>query len=229
MDLTDRHKLGAYINELLRYAWENPEKFEGTVVDPYKNNISMRRQKFFDHIEHEVKNCKQSLNYMYQEMIALNTAAKVGATMGLVESTNEFLLGLKHIEGYIRRLRDEYDLNKLDGMFESENKWKVEEVADRAADILVKMMMAKSCLPNVNGTGNNVTFSAPANVNTASANENEVVGHSAMHSNNSDTQNTGSEVVSGENKDVGTEKVDAQTKKEEENVDIDLISEFCGM
>lgn len=230
MDLTDRHKLGAYINELLRYVWEHPEKFEGTVVDPYKNNISMRRKQFFDHVELEVKNCKRSLDYMYSEMIALNTAAKVGATLGLVESTDEFLLGLKHVEGYIRRLRNDYDLNKLDGMFESENTWKVEEIADKAADILVKMMMAKRCLPNNGGNGG-MTFNVPTNTGVDAAVENVGAVQNNMPVSAEDTQNSNTAVVNGDNK--GNEEVstkeEVKTDKEEESIDIDLISEFCGM
>lgn len=213
-DLTDRHKLGAYINELLRYVWENPEKFEGTVVDPYKNNISMKRRQFFNHVDSEVKKCKESLEYMYKEMLILNTAAKVGSTVGLVESTSEFLDGLEYIEGYIRKLKDSYNLDRLDGKCVSDSKDSVEEIANRAADILIKMMVVKR--QNVS----NVNFNQGVQIT-----EN----NGSLQVDKDVTTVEDIKVESGVNNNIGTEKEVVEPENKEDNIDIDLISDFCGI
>lgn len=142
--LTDQHKLGQYINALLRYVWENPEQFKDTDIDPLKYGISDRRAAFFNDVNGRVKKCQDAINGMYREMIALSTAAKVGATFGLVENTSDFLMGLECIENYTEKIKQILNTSGLSA-YESANKTKskAEEIANSAAEILVKMMVAK--------------------------------------------------------------------------------------
>ena len=143
-DLTERHKLGAYINNLLRYVWENPEKFKGTDICPLTNGLTPKRQAYFNNIEKELSACKKSIDEMYKEMIVLSTAAKVGATFGLVENASEFLLGVTCIEEYVKRIRSKLNLGVWgDGVYESAKQQNVEEIANQAAEVLVKILLSK--------------------------------------------------------------------------------------
>lgn len=237
-DLTDKHKLGSYINALLRYVWENPEKFKGSIVDPYINGLSMRREAYFNHIEGEVKECKKALDYMYAEMITLNTAAKVGSTIGLVESTSEFLNGLEYIEGYINKLKSNYDLGNMSGMYESAKVSKAEEVANKAADILVKMMVAKNfgrgtsngTVTNTAGSIGRETVNTPVDSSFVSPDSSQIKENEGIETSSKTYEDNTDVVVGIKDKNDTANAGDSEAEDTiADNIDIDLISEFCNM
>lgn len=214
-DLTERHKLGAYINALLRYAWEHPEKFKGTEVCPLANGLEPKRDAYFNNINKELLSCKKAIDEMYKEMLQLYTAAKVGATFGLVENTSEFIFGLQCIEEYIKKIRNKLNLGTWsEGIYEIEKKQNPEEVANAAADILIKMMVSKNVDLRINS-------GAPANTQAP------VVGKNNQFVNNSGNSNTPTE--NNNNAPVVSENNSTENKDAVNDDNMDLVASFCNM
>lgn len=212
-DLTERHKLGAYINALLRYAWEHPEKFKGTEVCPLANGLEPKRDAYFNNIDKELLSCKKAIDEMYKEMLQLYTAAKVGATFGLVENTSEFIFGLQCIEEYIKKIRNKLNLGTWsEGIYEIEKKQNPEEVANAAADILIKMMVSKNVDLRINSSG----VSTPVQ---PVASNNQFV----------NTQNSAPGTIVKGNTPVETVDTKSDEQNTEDDTNLDLVASFCNM
>lgn len=212
-DLTERHKLGAYINNLLRYVWENPEKFKGTDICPLANGLTPKRQAYFNNIDKELSACKKSIDEMYKEMIVLSTAAKVGATFGLVENASEFLMGLTCIEEYIKRIRSKLNLGVWgDGAYENAKKQNVDEIANQAAEVLVKILMSKRVDLRIN-----------------SAVQSGVPVAQPMQPIQGNSVNVSVEQNVPKNNGIQIEKEDKPKEDVETNANMDLLAQFCNM
>ena len=209
-DLTERHKLGAYINNLLRYVWENPEQFKGTDICPLANGLTPKRQAYFNNIEKELSACKKSIDEMYKEMIVLSTAAKVGATFGLVENASEFLMGLTCIEEYVKRIRSKLNLGVWgEGVYESAKKQNTEEIANQAAEVLVKILMSKRVDLRINSAVQaGVPVAQPMQGNATVATVEQTV-----------PKNNGIQI----------EKEDKPEDSAENDANMDLLAEFCNI
>ena len=143
-DLTKSHKLGAYINKLLRYVWENPDKFKGTPVDCSENGITNYRVSYFNEVSSEVGKLQKSLEGLYREVLVLSTAAKVGATFGLVEKADEVLLGLQAINEYSKAIRDKLDFGQWGHLISTDGMTPDPEgISMKAADILINILISK--------------------------------------------------------------------------------------
>lgn len=241
-ELTAQHKLGLYIENMLRYIWDNPEKFKGTKVDPSIYGVKTSRKAFFSQVAKEVQECRNAVNQLYNEMILLSTAAKVGQTFGLVENTSDYLLGLECIEKYTERIRKE--LGMVGTLYEHGKMSKAEEVANQAADILVKMMLAKNVDLRIKQSGEQASTVKVPITNTDNAVKNNTTEDIHSVTDNIEEKAEQSKTVAIEKQESPMEQVDDKqdnininmeentgaVSDEESNSDgIDLMAAFCGL
>lgn len=235
-ELTAQHKLGSYIENMLRYIWDNPEKFKGTKVDPSRYGVRTSRNAFFNQMAKEVQECRNAVNQLYNEMILLSTAAKVGQTFGLVENTSDYLLGLECIEKYTERIRRE--LGMIGTLYEHRKISKAEEVANQASDILIKMMLAKNVdlrikqsveQTNTNNVQEQVTNNGIAEDNNGVAGIAVEMGEQEKVDIIEKQENHVEQVVSEQDK-INTEtNTDAVSDEGANSDDFDLMAAFCGL
>lgn len=159
-ELTKQHKLGKYINDLLRYAWENPEQFKGTEIDVSKYGVSDLRQRYFNALRSDVDRCKEIVKYIYREMLPLSAAVKSGVTFGIVEKTDDFLLTIQCVEHYIDGLSKilGYDVREVQGSCSKELRDDIKGITSKATEDIINLLIAKGVdLRIQQAVGNGVT------------------------------------------------------------------------
>ena len=181
-ELTACHKLGAYINSLLRYVWENPEKFSRTEIDPLRYGIHPKRNAFFKEVNYKVEESRQAIERLYSESVVLLAAAKAGATLGLIENTEDYILGVESVEQYVKSLKSSLGLHNISYIPSGSKTTEIESIAESASEILVKMMVAKGVdlrIQQLNNVGQIVTQA------TNASNTNITTTDKAVEKNNS--------------------------------------------
>lgn len=236
--LLSKHKLGPYINKLLRYAWEHPEEFEGTELDMAEWGLTHSRSAFFASVEKELRKSKSNLAETIDSLHEITTAIKVGQNIGLIGKVETTALAVfaiqKHMESFSKALDISYSLNKE---YEKDKAENIQTIAEKAAELVLEMLGGKEAILEEAGKPQKVsrvqsesndyadrdddesdTTPVPTNVRVESI----LKASSGKKGTKVDTQN---------NPGGSPNNIPTIEKKEEstENNAMDMLAEFCGI
>lgn len=143
-DLLSRRKLGAYLNRLIRYVWENPDKFKDTEIEMEKWGLTYTRQEFFKEINDEINSIKSKIKQVTDELHSIQTVVKTYDILGVYEKIDMSSLAMiaidKHIKKFETSLGYNYPLYNIDKEVELKN---IGRIVDQAVEVILEMLGGK--------------------------------------------------------------------------------------
>ena len=115
--LSEKHKLGQYISNLLRISLETPEMmvfkdkneeihFSNYMQDLNRLGITPKRLERFDKIDKEISKIDEKINKLYDLCLEIKTMAKFGKRMGLERKIDNILLADFMVGRELKRVKD---------------------------------------------------------------------------------------------------------------------------
>lgn len=136
--LTSRHMLGEFISNLLRVAFESPDKLESQE----KLNKALRevtefgmmgdRYKFFNETSKTIEKLKNRVDEMYDMNLKLLCLAQFGKHMGIEPKTNNSLMAQFVLEQQLTELSDKLGIAHMRHVYNSN---KLIDAQEKAGDI----------------------------------------------------------------------------------------------
>lgn len=135
-DLTDKHKLGPLISNLLRVYFENPSKFGDGLKELERFGISYNRQVYFNNIAKELDEMRRKVNEIYDMNLKLLTLAKFGKHIGLEGKVNNSLMAQFILEKQLKDLSNKLGVDL--GAFNSNKIQEVNKLADDTLEYIIE-------------------------------------------------------------------------------------------
>lgn len=133
-ELRAKHKLGKFINALLRVASDNPEVMS-KVWNEFNGEISSRDE-FFKSLSSQVSECKDNIEVLNDEITSIIAAYKYGASSGLLNNAYNVALASiandRHLKQVNRRLKGSFAVDTDKRLLAN-----VEKVSDLAVEKVV--------------------------------------------------------------------------------------------
>lgn len=137
--LSGRHKLGEVISNLLRIAFESPnklssrEQLESAMHELDDYGMSQSRAEFFEKASRDMDCMKAKVDKIYEMNLKLLTLASFGKQMCLEQKTDNMLMAQFVLEQQLKSLSDTLGIDNVNHVFESN---KVQDTHDLADSIL---------------------------------------------------------------------------------------------
>lgn len=123
--LKGKHKLGEFINDLIRYAYENPDKFTSTPIDT--GGISERRR-FFSEINAQVVEMKDKIDAIHKSVVALCATKDIWNSVGLEQKIEANLLASLVVKLELERLEKSIGLESCLKSYKLDNETYIDKV-----------------------------------------------------------------------------------------------------
>ena len=135
--LRDRHKLGGFITNLLRIAFENPAELRelGLRVEDY--GISDNRKKFFDGIEKDIKEMSEKVDKVYDMAVKTYSLAMFNKKMGMEQKSTNILQAQFVLQKQISELCSVLGISTLGHTFEANKVYNVAKNVDETLEFII--------------------------------------------------------------------------------------------
>lgn len=138
--LNNTHKMGQFISNLIRVAFDNPELL-GNNSDNSKAfqsqleslGISSNRKAFFNSVASDIKEMKQKIDSIYNMAFKTYSLSMVGKRLALEQKSDNLLLSTFILEKQLKDLQNTLGIDPVDSIYASN---KLDETHDKADDIL---------------------------------------------------------------------------------------------
>lgn len=136
--LTSRHMLGDFISNVLRVAFESPDKLESktsmskAISEISASGMTKDRVQFFSSVSKEIEEMKAKVDKMYDMNLKLLCLAECGKHMGIEDKTKNSLRAQFVLERQLEDLTSALGLTHATHVFNSN---KVIETEEKAKDI----------------------------------------------------------------------------------------------
>ena len=85
-ELRNRHKLGNFLNDTIRFAYKYREQFNREYKDG--EHLTADRQQFFDKVQKQVSDMQNKIDTMYKMTNEMHTLLKMNKKLGVEEKVN---------------------------------------------------------------------------------------------------------------------------------------------
>lgn len=140
--LNSSHKMGQFMSNLIRLAFDNPEilrvgadglEKQAMLQQVESSGMSVNRQRFMSGVTSEISDMKKKVDEVYNMVFKLYTLALMSKHLGIENKSDNSLRATFVLERQLRQLQDSLGVNIGDAVYESD---KVNDVHARAEDCL---------------------------------------------------------------------------------------------
>lgn len=140
--LNSSHKMGQFMSNLIRLAFDNPEilrvgadglEKQAMLQQVERNGMSVSRQRFMSGVTSEISDMKKKVDEVYNMVFKLYTLALMNKHLEIEKKSDNSLRATFVLERQLRQLQDSLGVNIGDAVYESD---KVTDVHARAEDCL---------------------------------------------------------------------------------------------
>lgn len=140
--LNSSHKMGQFMSNLIRLAFDNPEilrvgadglEKQAMLQQVESSGMSVSRQRFMSGVSSEISDMKKKVDEVYNMVFKLYTLALMNKHLEIEKKSDNSLRATFVLERQLRQLQDSLGVNIGDAVYESD---KVTDVHARAEDCL---------------------------------------------------------------------------------------------
>ena len=140
--LNSSHKMGQFMSNLIRLAFDNPEilrvgadglEKQAMLQQVESSGMSVSRQRFMSGVTSEISDMKKKVDEVYNMVFKLYTLALMNKHLEIENKSDNSLRATFVLERQLRQLQDSLGVNIGDAVYESD---KVTDVHARAEDCL---------------------------------------------------------------------------------------------
>lgn len=140
--LNSSHKMGQFMSNLIRLAFDNPEilrvgadglEKQAMLQQVESSGMSVSRQRFMSGVTSEISDMKKKVDDVYNMVFKLYTLALMNKHLEIENKSDNSLRATFVLERQLRQLQDSLGVNISDAVYESD---KVADVHVRAEDCL---------------------------------------------------------------------------------------------
>lgn len=140
--LNSSHKMGQFMSNLIRLAFDNPEilrvgvdglEKQAMLQQVESSGMSVSRQRFMSGVTSEISDMKKKVDDVYNMVFKLYTLALMNKHLEIENKSDNSLRATFVLERQLRQLQDSLGVNIGDAVYESD---KVTDVHARAEDCL---------------------------------------------------------------------------------------------
>lgn len=140
--LNSSHKMGQFMSNLIRLAFDNPEilrvgadglEKQAMLQQVESSGMSVNRQRFMSGVTSEISDMKKKVDEVYNMVFKLYTLALMNKHLEIENKSDNSLRATFVLERQLRQLQDSLGVNIGDAVYESD---KVTDVHARAEDCL---------------------------------------------------------------------------------------------
>lgn len=141
--LAKRHKLGLFIANLIRVAFDSPYKLESMEelrkvfkeLEDY--GISLDRHKFFNEVEKELRDIKIKVDAIYNMGLKLLILAQVGKVIGLEDRSKNLLSTQFILQRELNMVCDKLGISSGGFIYNSDKLRNIEEYAEEVLEFII--------------------------------------------------------------------------------------------
>lgn len=140
--LNSSHKMGQFMSNLIRLAFDNPEilrvgadglEKQAMLQQVESSGMSVNRQRFMSEVASEISDMKKKVDEVYNMVFKMYTLALMNKHLEIKKKSDNSLRATFVLERQLRQLQDSLGVNIGDAVYESD---KVTDVHARAEDCL---------------------------------------------------------------------------------------------
>ena len=140
--LNSSHKMGQFMSNLIRLAFDNPEilrvgadglEKQAMLQQVESNGMSVSRQRFMSGVTSEISDMKKKVDEVYNMVFKLYTLALMNKHLEIEKKSDNSLRATFVLERQLRQLQSSLGVNISDAVYESD---KINDVHARAEDCL---------------------------------------------------------------------------------------------
>lgn len=140
--LNSSHKMGQFMSNLIRLAFDNPEilrvgadglEKQAMLQQVESSGMSVNRQRFMTEVTSEISDMKKKVDDVYNMVFKLYTLALMNKHLEIEDKSDNSLRATFVLERQLRQLQDSLGVNIGDAVYESD---KVNDVHVKAEDCL---------------------------------------------------------------------------------------------
>ena len=140
--LNSSHKMGQFMSNLIRLAFDNPEilrvgadglEKQAMLQQVESNGMSVSRQRFMSGVTSEISDMKKKVDEVYNMAFKLYTLALMNKHLEIEKKSDNSLRATFVLERQLRQLQSSLGVNISDAVYESD---KINDVHARAEDCL---------------------------------------------------------------------------------------------
>ena len=137
--LTSRHKLGEFISNLIRIAFDSPEIMEANGLRLEDFGISKERYEYFKEVESEMLKVRNRVDKIYDMALEMHTAAKFGRRIGLEDKSKNLIQSQFLLQRQIEELSNTFGVSNIGHTFESN---KILDSENKSKEILEYILIS---------------------------------------------------------------------------------------
>lgn len=135
--LKKRHKLGEFISNTIRIAFEHPELLEEQGTSLEKFGLTDNRQQFFDAITKEVNALKTKVDKIYKIATEIYTLTQFNKKIGLEERAKNILCAQFILQKQTRELCNILGVSQISSTYASEKLFDINKNVDETLEFII--------------------------------------------------------------------------------------------
>lgn len=146
-ELTSSHKLGQFISNVLRLAFDNPEVIEvkngkthkGTVLKAMEAcGLTYDRNKYINQLNREIMQLKKKVDSIYEMSMKMYMLGLMNKHIGIEQKADNMMQASFILEKQLRDIQNKLGVSKLSDVYASNKLDRAHDLADEAMEFIIE-------------------------------------------------------------------------------------------